>query len=45
VLTDSYFCHGAGFSPAQIFSTGWRSRTTALRLPFTKTSAASERVL
>ena len=45
-LRDSrYFSHPAIFSPAQISRTGWRSRTSAACLPFTSTSAASERVL
>src|SRR5215469_2795322 len=36
---------GAIFSAVQISSTGWRSRTTAAFLPFTRTSAAIEREL
>ncbi len=44
-ILERQCCQGANFSPAQICSTGWRSRTTADCLPLTKTSVAKERVL
>ena len=45
LYTATYFNHGATVSPDQIFCNGCRCRTSAAFLPFTNTSAASERVL
>jgi hypothetical protein len=44
-LFTDYFNQGAMLSPRQISSTGCRRRTTAVRRPWTRTSAASARVL
>lgn len=40
-----HLSHDATFSPAQVASTFWRSRTAANFLPLTRISAVSGRVL